>query len=512
MFVKVLTATLEGVEGNMVTVESDIRRGMPTFTIVGLADTTIKEACSRIKPAILNSGFEFPNEKVTVNLAPAGRPKEGTHFDLPIAVGLVASQWQSNALNDTAFLGELSLDGKLNVIKGALPLVMVLRRAGIKKVVLPIKNAEEAAIIKDVEILAAENLDHVIKHIIGSEQLPIYKGKKLPDADQCGDNNWDIDYSQVIGQETVKRAVVIGAAGGHGILLMGSPGCGKSMIIKRIPTILPRLTYEEMLEITGIYSVAGLLNEQQPIINRRPFRSPHHTISIAGLLGGGAKPRPGEMSLSHGGVLFLDEFGEFDSGVIDAMRQPLEDGVIRLNRHNREVSFPSRVMVVAAANPCKCGHLWDDKKICTCTGHQIDQYMRKLNGPLSDRIDMHIRMFHAEKDIIESDIHRQKAMSSEEMRKQVERAVLIQKDRYRGTKYRNNGDLDEKGMEEYCALDKDCKGVISAAYDKLGLSMRGCSRIIKVARTIADIEESKTIRQEHIAEAVMYRISEEGVK
>ncbi len=503
MLTKVKTATLEGVEGAFVTVETDMRRGMPAFTVVGLADTTIKEACSRIKPAILNSGFKFPDERVTVNLAPAGKPKEGTHFDLPIAVGLMTLGWASEDLTDTAFLGELSLDGKLNSIKGALPLIMCLRNHGIKKVVLPAENADEAAVLKDMRIMAAEDLRQVIDHVTGSCRLPIYKGKEITSK-----KKWTVDFSQVIGQESVKRAVVIGAAGGHGLLLMGGPGCGKTMIARRIPTIMPHLTYEEMLEITGVYSVAGLLDADDPVMNRRPFRSPHHTITAAGLLGGGTRPRPGEMSLAHRGVLFLDELGEFDSGVIDAMRQPMEDGIIRLTRNNREVTFPSRVMMVAAANPCKCGHLWDENKICTCTSRQIDNYMKKLNGPFSDRIDMHIRMMPVDREIIKNDINRQKAMSSEAMRKQVEYAVDIQRKRYKSTAYNCNGSLDEKGIEEFCRLDAPCRDVLSSAYERMSLSMRAFSRIIKVARTIADIEGEDNICTHHVAEALMYRISD----
>lgn len=501
MFTKVKTATLEGVEGSLVTVETDIRRGMPNFTIVGLADTTIKEACSRIKPAILNSGYDFPQDRVTVNLAPADRPKEGTHFDIPIAVGLLGAMCGFAVPEDTAFLGELSLDGTINGIKGALPLALCMRRYGIRKVVLPACNAQEVSILRDVEVMPVETLMQIADYISGRRTLPVYKGKKID-----GKDRWDIDYSQVIGQEAVKRAVVIGVAGNHGMLLMGGPGCGKTMIARRIPTIMPELEYEEMLEITGVYSVAGLLSEKEPIVNKRPFRSPHHTITAAGLLGGGGRPRPGEISLAHRGVLFLDELGEFGLGVIDAMRQPVEDGVVRLIRNNREVRFPSRVMMVAAANPCKCGHLWDEKRICSCNAHQLEQYERKLNGPFSDRIDMHIRMHPVERAVIENETHRQKTICSGEMRRQVKGAVAIQRKRYAGRKYNSNGNLDEKGIEEFCPLDSGCREVMAAAYDKLGLSMRAFNRIVKVARTIADLGGSKDITREHITEALMYRI------
>ncbi|MEE0771570.1 MAG: YifB family Mg chelatase-like AAA ATPase [Anaerovoracaceae bacterium] len=500
MFTRIKTATLEGVEGTAVTVETDVRMGLPSFRVVGLADTTIKEAGSRIKPAILNSGLEFPDKRVTVNLVPAGRHKEGTHFDLPIAVALMDIAREPE---DTAFLGELSLDGRLNSIKGALPLVLCLRKNGIRRVILPSGNAEEASVLEDIEILAADSLEQVVKHIRGIEEISVYTRRK-----RALRAEWDVDFSQVIGQEAVKRAVTISAAGKHGILMMGGPGCGKTMIARRIPTILPELTYDEKLEITGVYSVAGMLTEEQPVIDRRPFRGPHHTVTVTGLLGGGIKPRPGEMSLAHKGVLFLDELGEFDSKVIDAMRQPAEEGVIRLMRNSFEVAFPADVMIVAAANPCKCGYLWDDRRICTCSPKQLDSYKKKLNGPFSDRIDMHIKMSPVEKEIIEKGIYRQKAMSSEDMRIQVQQAVEVQKLRYAGTRYTCNGGLDEKGLEEFCSLDSEGTAIMSAAYDKLGLSMRACSRLIKVARTIADMEGSRQIRQEHMAESLIYRISE----
>ena len=499
MLTKVKTATLSGIEGYPVTVETDLHSGLPGFHIVGLADTTIKEASKRIKPAIQNCGGTFPGEKVTVNLVPAGRPKEGSHFDLPIALGIMMLGSDIIELEETAFIGEVSLDGTINGVRGALPLAICLRQAGVKNLVLPLENAAEASILEDINILPVEHLRDAAEYVLGIRKLPLYIRKEIEaEHEESG-----LDFAQVIGQESVKRAVLVGAAGNHGILMMGSPGCGKTMMARRIPGILPELTYEEKVEITGIYSVAGLLSPEQPIVHQRPFRSPHHNITQTGLIGGGVRPRPGELSLAHRGVLFLDELGEFDARVIDAMRQPVEEGLIRINRNLEEVIFPSKVMLVIAANPCKCGNLWDSRKICTCSAHQLEGYRRKLMGPFADRVDIHIKVNPVEKDSL---MQYGNGMSTAEMREIVCRARALQAERYKGEPFRCNGQLDEKGIRKYCALGRESKELMMASYDRLGLSMRGYGKILRMARTIADLSESERIETEHVAEALMYRV------
>lgn len=503
MLIRISTAAIAGVEGYPVTVETDISRGMPEFAIVGLGDATIRESVKRIRPAIRNSGYIFPVERLTVNLMPAARPKEGSHFDLPIAVSIILLMEEWEAPEKTAFLGELSLDGRINPVRGVLPMVIGLRRAGMRDIILPRENAEEASFVKDVRIRGASTLGEVIAHVEGARSLPVYRGSKSgkPAAEQ-------LDYVQVIGQESVKRAMVIGAAGCHGMLLMGSPGCGKTMMARRLPTILPSMSDEEQMEVTAIYSVAGLLSREHPIVDQRPFRCPHHSITLTGMIGGGAKPRPGEVSLAHRGVLFLDEMGEFDMRTIDSLRQPVEEGCVRINRNLTELVFPSQVMVVVASNPCKCGNLWDPRRVCTCSQRQLESHRRRLAGPFSDRIDMHIRMMPVDRELLEQRAEDRRGLTSAQMRSQVEGARAVQRSRYAGEPYSFNSGLDESGLERYCTLDRECTAMMSAAYEKMNLSMRGFHRIIRVARTIADLGGQERIGTGHIAEALSYRTVE----
>ncbi len=513
MLTRVKTATLSGIKGYCVTVETDIRGGLPALNVTGLADMTIREAVVRIGPALINSGFVFPRERVTINLMPAGRPKEGSHFDLPMAVGMIMSWKGKRPAEDTAFFGELSLDGKINAVRGALPLAMGVRDEGIKRIVIPAANGEEAGILEDVEIIAVNDLKEAVAFAEEGKKPSVsslYKRKEHDGKNVCGADIYEgTDFFQVKGQESAKRALTVAAAGGHGVLMIGGAGCGKSMMAKRIPTILPRLTYEEKLEITGIYSVANLLSEEIPVVERRPFRAPHHSITAAGLTGGGTRPRPGELSLAHRGVLFLDELGEFDARSIDAMRQPVEDGYIRLNRNFEEVIFPSDVMIVAAANPCKCGNLWDEKKICTCTERQINSYRKKLTGPFSDRIDIHIRIARVLKEKIEkAGKNSGGCMSSSQMKRKVEEARLRQEERYREMNFSCNGRLDDMSVGRFCIMTGAASRLMSEAYDRLGLSARAYFKILKTARTIADIEGKDDIGEDEAAEALMYRTGE----
>lgn len=502
MLTRIRTASLIGVSGYVVTVETDWSRGMPSFRVVGLADATIRESLMRIRPAVKNSGYSFPQDRVTVNLMPAGRPKEGSHFDLPIAMGVILAGMDLEPPGDAAFFGELSLDGRVNRINGALPLALAVRSEGMRTIVVPEANAREVSVLEDMRIIPVRTLEDAVLYVVNPDLCVEYERKEESFAEEPSP-----DFAQVAGQESVKRALVIAAAGRHGVLMVGGPGCGKTMMAKRMPSIMPELTYEEQLEITGIYSVAGLLDEETPIMRKRPFRSPHHTITTVGLTGGGTgRVRPGELSLAHGGVLFLDEFGEFDGRAIDALRQPLEEGVVRISRNSEEIEFPSRTLVVIASNPCKCGNLWDEKKICTCSRRQVDAYRRKLTGPFADRIDMSVKVAPVPGEMIGAP-GRGPSEDSVSMREMVKACAKLQQQRYEGSPYRSNGDLDEKGIERYCAMSRDAGAVLRKAYDGMGLTMRAYSKVIKVSRTIADLGGSGTIEAEHAAEALMYRIS-----
>jgi len=469
--------------------------------LCGLPDVAVKEAKERVRTAIKNSGMEFPSRKITVNLAPANTKKEGSAFDLPLAIGILMATEKLSGVNldRTVFIGELSLDGSLNQINGVLPMCIEALKLGMKRVILPKNNAKEAGIVKGIEIIGVSNLEQTIKYL--KREIKI-KPENI-DIDEIFANNqeYNLDFSEVKGQENVKRALEIAAAGGHNCILIGSPGSGKTMLARRLPSILPELSFEEALEITKIHSVAGILNEQALVTNR-PFRSPHHTVSGIALVGGGRIPKPGEISLAHSGVLFLDELPEFSRNTLEVMRTPLEDRIVTINRVNSSLTYPCNFMLIASMNPCACGYYGSTDKQCTCTPQAISKYMSKISGPLLDRIDIHIEVAPVKYSKLQED---KPGETSAKIKERVNIARKIQRERYKEHNLYSNAELTPKLMEKYCKLDEMGQKILQNAFEKLGLSARAYGRILKVARTIADLEQEENIKTNHIAEAIQYR-------
>ncbi len=502
MLSKTNSAGLIGIDGYLVTVEVDIGNGMPAFDVVGLPDTAVKEARERVRSALKNCGFKFPTKRITVNLAPANIKKAGAIYDLPICMGLLISSEQLVAdLSDYALIGEIALSGELRPVDGALPMAIAAYDAGIKNIILPTENAQEAAVVSGLNVYGAKSLTDIFAHFTTEKKL----SKTEIDIDEIFKTQAEatLDFADVKGQENAKFALEIAAAGGHNCLLIGSPGSGKSMLSKRLPSILPSLSFEEALEVTKVHSIAGLMPSDTSLITTRPFRSPHHTISAVGLSGGGTFPRPGEISLAHNGVLFLDEFPEFKKDALEVLRQPLEDGVVTIARVNATLTYPSNTMLIAAMNPCKCGYYGDGTNRCTCSDGQIKQYLGKISGPLLDRIDLHIEVPAVKYQELTD---KTPAESSVKIKKRVERARKIQKERFKNDKgVYCNAQMTEKMVSKYCALGVQEQAVLKQAFDNLGLSARAHNRILKVARTIADLKESENIQVEHIAQAIFFR-------
>ncbi|OFI07712.1 competence protein ComM [Clostridium acetireducens DSM 10703] len=500
MAVKINTASYVGIKGNIVTVEVDICNGLPSFNIVGLANTAIKESKERVRAAIVNSGFEFPVSKITVNLAPADLKKDGSLFDLPVAIGilLATEQVYFKDVEKYLLMGELSLNGELKKIQGALPLIIEGIENNINNFIVPLENVKECSSVKKANIYPLNNLKQVINYITYRDLMP-YEFEEV----SYEKLNYNVDFKDVVGQESCKRAIEIAAAGNHNILMFGPPGSGKTMIAERIPTILPKLNYKEALEVTKIYSVSGNLDKELGLIYCRPFRNPHHTISKISLVGGGNKLMPGEISLAHNGILFLDEILEFKKNVLEVLRQPLESKQIKISRMNGTVCYPANFMLVGAMNPCPCGfYLSKTSKECTCSDYDIKRYLAKLSGPLLDRIDVFTFVNSLSYKEINSKISSE---SSENMRKRVEKARKLQLNRFEKENIYYNSDMNGKLIKKYCELDDTSNKLLEKIYTKFGLSNRAYTRILKLARTIADLNENKNILKQDIIEALQYR-------